>query len=178
MLEILHSQDSYRSYNMDHKSAGYILNHTLRQIYIPLERYYVSEKAESLWNAISSKRMVDFHYNDKAINEFEDISLPMYVGASKMPKEHRIVRKGESFSCREVFHEDHIIPISRITEALLRMKTPNDNEVMKVIQSIEICRMLKSEDRLVWIRSSRPYDEDAVIGTIYRSLGIVLKKMT
>ena len=61
--------------------CSYLLNQTIRQYQIPLERYYVSEKAQALWKRIKSNgARITWLYledlmskNDKYVIEVDDL---------------------------------------------------------------------------------------------------------
>lgn len=53
----------------------YLLGQMLRQIKLPLSKYYVSEAAYKLWHQITDDDMMNYWYNTKVIVKFDDIEL-------------------------------------------------------------------------------------------------------
>lgn len=81
----------------------------------------------------------------KKPNEYQ---VNLYKGASKNPfkKNHDLSAPNASFKYREVFHDEHIIPIDTIIREL-RENTPLDEDnVLRIVNKISICRMLKEEN--------------------------------
>jgi hypothetical protein len=90
-----------------------------------------------------------------------------YSGASKNALVESI---GKDFIFRDVFHDEHIIPIAVIIEELLKLKdseiTPE--KVAKIIDKICICRITKEEDRKITPRYKRSSDLSEAYETAYK----------
>jgi hypothetical protein len=177
LISIQKELESKNPYHIDHKCAKYLLNQTLRQLYLPQDRYYVSLKAFEKWKSITNESMLNHYYKSRITLEFEEQTLPFFVGNESKSRDPRQKKKGEHFLFREVFHDDHIIPVSVIANKLMELDNPNYDNVMSIISKMSICRMLKEEDRLVKIRSSRPFDENEIIQIIYKKKGIEIQKL-
>lgn len=176
LLKILQSEETQDHYRIEKKGSKYLLSQTLRQLNLPESRYYISEKAYEKWKEISDKNIFDYYYQSRVTNEFKDLTLPLYVGASKNSMGDRTIKKGATFTFRQVFHDDHIIPIKQIIIKLMELKTPNYDNVMPILKRIGICRMLKKEDRSIKNKSKRPFDEEKIINTIYQDSGITIMR--
>lgn len=136
--------DNYQIFN---HSANYILNQLLRQIKIPDKNWYISYKASILWKKITTDDIENYKYQSKVtMTNSERLEVITFKGNSnnKIPKP---LEKGGSFAYREVFHDEHIIPINVIIKELDKLTSPTYESVVDIISKIHICRILKSEDR-------------------------------
>lgn len=152
-------------------NTKYILNQTLRQITLPSKNIYISNKAHDLWKKISSKNIRDYNYKQKVECEnIDPIIVRTYKGSNLNPEKKLILQKGVKFVYNDVFHEDHIIPISQIVKRLCDLKKAekltNEN-ILKLLDSITVCKMLKDEDRNIHEKSKRPESINEIIEKIY-----------
>lgn len=157
-------------------NTKYILNQTLRQMTLPDDNIYISNKAYELWQKISPKNydIREVNYKQKVICENDEpIKVKVYKGSNSTPeKEELTLQKGVEFVYNDVFHEDHIIPVSQIIKKLCELEKANkltNENILKILNSITICKMLKSEDRDIHERSKRPQSTDEIIDRIYGS---------
>lgn len=156
-------------------SAHYILNQLLRQIKIPKENWYITYKADTLWKQLTTDEMDDYHYRKKVtLTRNEELSVATFKGNSKTPS-IRHLTKGDSFAFREVFHDEHIIPINIIIDQLLKLDSINYESVVGVLSKISICRMLKTEDRSIYNARKRSFDVNEVIETTYLKSNVYVK---
>lgn len=177
LIEIIQQEESKHPYNIDHRGAKYLLNQTIRQLWLPINRMYLSVEAEKLFTSLGFKEEEIFlHFSRmKIINKTDKVqTVNLYKGASSKPYDEKSLKKGESFLLREVFHDDHIIPITHIIEKLLTINEPNRENVFEVLRDISVCRMLKEEDRRL-SRTKRPYDEKFIIEKLYYDEDIRIK---
>ena len=156
-------------------NTKYILNQTLRQLTLPAENIYISNKAYELWQKLSPKNygIREVNYKQKVICEnIEPIKVKVYKGSNLNPEKELILQKGAEFIYNDVFHEDHIIPISQIVKKLCELekadRLTNEN-IFKILNSITVCKMLKDEDRDIHEKSKRPQSTDEIIDKIYGS---------
>jgi len=153
--------ENYKEKTLKLTNVAYLLNQILRQISVPADHYLISVKAQELWNKITDENMANHHYNTKVKckNKMLPIQLNSYNGASSTPTVITL-SAGSTFRYREIFHDDHIIPISKILHKLtwidLSDKEKAFDEIVNVLDMIYICRMLKDEDRSIYNRVSRP----------------------
>lgn len=156
-------------------SAKYILNQLLRQIKIPKENWYITYKADTLWQQLTSEKMDNYQYQKKVtLTRNEHLSVSTFKGNSKVPY-IRHLSIGDSFAFREVFHDEHIIPIHLIIKQLLKLGTPTYETVVEVLSKISVCRMLKTEDRSIYNSRKRDFDLSTVIETTYLKSGVYVK---
>lgn len=164
--------DNFQIWN---RSAKYILNQLLRQIKIPKENWYITYKADTLWQQLTTDRMDDYNYQKKVtLTRNEHLSVTTFKGNSNKPNV-RTLTKGDSFAFREVFHDEHIIPIKIIINELLKLDAPTYETVVEILSKISICRMLKTEDRSIYNSHKRNFDLATVIETTYLQSGVYVK---
>ena len=153
-------------------NPDYILGQLLRQYIICKDKFFLSKKAAELWNKISSKDIWMFSYRDKIVCEFDNIVwVKSYAGASSKFTLQKLC-KNNTFIFNDVFHDDHIVPISIIKKELFNLSDYTYENVSKVLDKICICRMLKEEDRKIKEKSKRFTDHIKVINEIYSKYNI------
>ena len=157
------------------KAAGYLLGQIIRQYNIPEDHYYISVAAENKWKELSNENIWDFVYRDSITCTSEvPVSVKKYKNNEKDPTKD-VIKNGENFIFRDIFHDEHIIPIRVIIENLLKLDTLTYENVEKILNQIYICRILKSEDRNIKPKSNRPFDFEIVKKQIYEPQNIILK---
>lgn len=177
LLSILRDEETRDPYTIDHGGAKYLLGQSLRQLWLPASQRYLSLEADKLYNQLSipEDQVFTLYYQMKVTNNSDNqVYVDLYKGASKTAHTHKLLNKGDSFVQREVFHDDHIIPIKHIIEKLQQIKILNRENVMDVIKDISICRMLKCEDRDI-TRTKRQYNEEHIIENLYLEKNIRIK---
>lgn len=168
--------------NENHIEAGnqklwgceYLLNQTIRQYEIPTDHYFVSEEAKKLWDHITSDNITDFYYQKKLTLDRVDgsVKLRCYTGNSKKYTEWT-PNKGDKLTYRDVFHDEHIVPVKVIIDELVKLPELNYETVTKVLDNIRVCKMLKSEDKKITNKYKRPLDYKKAIAENYTPNGIV-----
>lgn len=152
----------YRNDDYKLNACTYLLGQVLRQYSKNGGCIYVSEKAAEKWKLLSDREMNDYWYRNmvvcdgEAFNNSEEVEEYLYRGNSNTP-EKQCLKKGAKFSFREIFHDEHIIPIASIIEDLTNLKGDdlNYDNVAKVLGNLCLCRILKSEDRSIKSRYTR-----------------------
>ena len=156
-------------------SASYLLSQVIRQLKIPDENKFVSERALIEWNKLTNnsgeRELKKVQFRDKIISQGEG-EHRIYKG-NKMEPEAKAqeIKKSEKFVFNDIFHEEHIIPVSVIVEELLQLNNNSLNyeKVEEIIQKIVLCIMLKSENAKLnkVAKSKRPNNIDDVINKVY-----------
>lgn len=117
---------------------------------------------------------MDYHYRD--IVECDKLSgtikCNFYKGASKTGSPETL-SKGSKFVFRQVFHEDHIVPVSLIWEEM-RDNPMDKQSLKKLLDKMHICYLLKEEDRRIPTTKGRSLDFKVTIDKIYKPAGISL----
>ena len=151
-------------------NCNYLLNQILRNYDVPPERYHVSKAAKELWDSITDKNIRDYYYHQKVVNEkLDEVEIIEFKGSSKNGTK-RTMHKGDSFVYRDVFHNEHVIPISMIIDELVNLPNPDEYDALeKVLDKIHVCRMLKIEDRGIpsIYKNKRPDSFEEVIKEVY-----------
>ena len=157
--------------------ASYLLNQTLRQYNIPKSHYFISERAFELWNKISKDDILKYTYRDKVTkNTNGNVCVDKYKGSEKEPFQKQVIlARGDSFIYNDVFTDEHIVTVSDIIKELLKLTTYNYSSITNILDKMYICKMLKSEDRMIKNKSKRSTDYRKVINKDYLSVGIRLK---
>ena len=157
------------------KAAGYLLGQIVRQYNIPEDHYYISVAAENKWKELSNENIWDFVYRDSITCTSEvPICVEKYKNNEKTATNAEII-KGQNFIFRDIFHDEHIIPIRIIIENLINLEELSYQSVEKVLSNIYVCRILKWEDRKIKPKSNRPFDFELVKKQIYEPEDIILK---
>lgn len=155
-------------------NSKYLLNQVIRQYSQPNKYFYVSEKASALWNKITTKKIMDFFYHDKVELDLADgsIALKCYTGNSNSYTEWT-PKKGDKLTYRDVFHDEHIVPIKVIINELINLEVLDYKNVKNVLGKIRICKMLKEEDKMIGNKSNRSLDYIEAFKENYAPAGIV-----
>lgn len=157
------------------KDADYLLNQLLRALVIDADHYFISNAALELWNKLTDKCITDFYYNEVIVCEKANgVKVKKYTGNKKEFREDSI-NAGGKIHFNDVFHLDHIVPISRIVKQLKELpddKLTNEN-INEILSKIYICRMTKEEDRRIKEKSRRNGDY-RVIYNMYKRYDIII----
>lgn len=157
------------------KAAGYLLGQIIRQYEVPEDHYYISVAAENKWNELSNENIWDFVYRDSiTCTSNIPVSVKKYKNNEKTANETE-VKKGDHFIFRDIFHDEHIVPIKIIIDNLLKLEEITYQNVENILDKIYVCRILKFEDRKIKQKSNRPFDFELAKKQIYEPLDIILK---
>ena len=147
-------------------SAYYLLNQILRQYYIDDNHVLISKKAQELWEKIAVEPNIKrFNYRNTFTAKV-NIDIDMYYGAKKEGV-LTSVKKGQKVIWNKIFHDEHTIPVNIIIKELCSLDNLNYESVLKVLDKIYICKMLKEEDRKIIQKSDRPSNVIEVVEKIY-----------
>ena len=104
--------------NGDCRASGlkYLIGQMIRQYEVSKSNCHVSQAAMNRWNEIATDPHIEtYHYRDNV--KCDCLSVPkkynVYKGASKLGVT-RTLNRGSVIQFREMFHEDHVIPVSLI----------------------------------------------------------------
>lgn len=147
-------------------NTNYLLNQILRQYDIDDDHILVSKKARALWTEIAEKEDIRKVNYRKTFEAKIDKEINMYFGAKKSG-EPTWIKKGQKVIWNNIFHDEHAIPINVIIKELCSLEPLNYENVLKVLDKIYICKMLKEEDRNIKLKSNRPADIIEVVEKIY-----------
>lgn len=156
--------------------CAYLLNQMIRQYQLPPNHYFVSEKAQLLWEQISSDSIFNYSYRDKVTkNTHGDIVIDKFRGSERTPYITTTISQGDKFVFNDVFTDEHIVTVNNIIEELLALAEYDYASIEKVLNKIYICKMLKSEDHAITRKKNRPIDYREVIAFDYADADIKVK---
>lgn len=150
--------------------AKYLLGQILRQYRIDNNHIFVSVAADKFWKEITNEEMYKYNYTMRVPVHYE-CKLDLYKGTASKPFETKKLHKSnDTFQYRQVFHDEHVIPIADIIENLIKLKDLNYENVQKILDNIYMCRMLKSENIELnkGNRNKREWDVKKTIEEIYK----------
>jgi hypothetical protein len=153
-------------------SCMYLLNQTIRQVKLDETHYTISKKAKELWNEIieDGEGYKNFFYNE-IITIKKDSEIDLYKGNEKKPYSRDKLKANSKISYNKIFHNEHTIPVSTIIDEILKTDLSIE-KINEVIGKISICRMLKSEDRLLKTTRKRVFDLKTIYNNEYNEAGI------
>ena len=140
-------------------SDRYLLNQSLRRYGLENDKFFISVKAQELWDILfNDKNIMNYEYNDKieVDNQPNDnVIIWKFSGSSNTPQDTYEVLAGQKIQYNDIFHDEHVVPIDDIIEELVKIENVDYNEetykkVAIVLDKIYICKMLKSEDRRIF----------------------------
>lgn len=150
----------------------YLLNQTLRELDFGEDHYIISKKAQETWSKITDQPIQNYHYETRVLFEKDaPLDVLVYKGNANEGTP-RTLHKGDKFTYRSVFHDEHIVSIEVIIDHLLALPELTPDSVFTVINQIHLCRLLKGEDRLIGKKYDRDYDYRKVLSGLYREAGI------
>lgn len=161
------ASDKYNAECINLWSPRYLLGQILRQI--PVTKKHVSDAAQELWDQLTDEDIWKYNYQDKVQVPVKNqkTEVNRYSGASNNASTGSV---GKDFIFRDVFHDEHIIPIAVIINELLELKdseiTPE--KVAEIIDKICICRITKGEDRKISPRYKRSSNLSEAYETAYK----------
>lgn len=136
--------------------CSYLLNQTIRQYEIPKDHVLVSKKAKELWEQLSTKSIFDYRYKDQIKKDTDgETTISLYRGAEKNPYSKKTISKGDTFTYKDVFTDEHTITVSDIIKGLSVLEDPNPEYVKEILDKVYICKMLKAEDRSIQAKKHR-----------------------
>lgn len=154
--------------NRELRSLNYLIGQVIRQYDIPMSNVHVSGGAASLWNKLTSANMNDYWYKESVVcdNLLGQITCLFYKGSVKVG-ESAPIHKGDTFCFNDLFHVDHVVPVSIIKQELLNLDVVDYSSVMNVLNKMHLCKILKEEDRKLGRIKDRTSDYQETINTVY-----------
>ena len=142
--------------------VDYLLGQIIRQIDVPAERKHLSIRAIEKWKELGLKEADIWNYNYQDwISCNTSASVNKYKGASKNGESVNVANNG-GFKFRDVFHDEHTVPIHDILEELFNIPKEQltHEKISEILDKIHICRILKSEDREIRPKYNRGCELD------------------
>jgi hypothetical protein len=155
--------------------CSYLLNQTIRQYQFSKNHYFVSKKAQELWDKISTDSIFNYTYRDTVTKNIdEEVEIEKFRGGEGTPYATTIISRGDKFIYKDVFTDEHIVTVSDIIEELLNLPEYDYASIKNILDKIYICKMLKSEDRAIENKKKRSLDYREVVVFDYKKAGIEL----
>ena len=122
--------------------------------------------------------ITDYYYREVlTIQNDLNEEVGLYKGADSKPSSFVEIRRGNKFIFNDIFHLEHMIPIHVIKEQLLALDSESltKKNVEQILSKMYVCRMLKSEDRLIdsAYKKNRPFDLNRILKEVYTKIEIV-----
>lgn len=164
--------------------AYYLLGQTVRNLWNREGHKLISKKAQELWNSLEvGEPIFDYWYQKRVYyKNVTPVPVKGYIGANGKPAwetELKFNQKGDSFPFRQVFHIEHIVPVSVIIEQLMSLDLTEDKTIIykkmdSILNKIYVCYITKEEDRALnrISKSKRSDNYLEVISNEYRAAGI------
>ena len=143
--DISHGKEQWVN-SFDREGIENLLGQAIRQLWIPINHYYVSKAARDWWNEYAEGDIFDHFYRKRVVVK-KTVEIEKYVGNANKATTKGTYEKGQSFPYRCFFHDEHIVPVCTIRDELLRLADPMESNVDAILDKIRICKMLKREDR-------------------------------
>ena len=179
LLEGIKSQNRLIVHNKDKEmvlnGCAYLLNQTIRQYQVPQSHYFVSKKAQELWNQISTDSIFNYTYQNKVTKNIDGtVIIEKFRGGERNPYATTSISRRDKFTYKDVFTDEHIVTVSNIIDELLALPVYDYTSIEKILNKIYICKMLKHEDRSIANKKDRSTDYREVIIFDYRNADIFL----
>ena len=157
----------------DKASLRYLLGQSIRHFQIPLSNRHISVASDIRWKELSTKKIENFHYRDTVVcdNLKTAKSFLLFNGAHSNGVQTTLSRNSK-FIFRQMFHEDHVIPVSMILEDLTNLPIINRCSIENILNKMHLCIILKEEDRKIGRTRGRSLDYDKTIANVYIPNGI------
>lgn len=176
LLDAYHALSAQSNKNeTDLNALRYLIGQSIRQYDIPLENHHVSQAALVRWKCLSKDKIEKYHYRDqvKCDNLSKPTRFKLFKGASKNGTYRRLV-PNNYFIFRDMFHEDHVIPVSLILNAMVSLNPISRTSIEELLNSMHLCVLLKDEDRHIGKTSGRTLNFKDIIKNVYNANGITL----
>lgn len=159
----------------DAKALRYLMGQIIRQYDIPKTHWHISEGAKLRWTMLNGGNIKDYHYQDTVTCEklHTPITYELFIGAQKTGTQTTL-SNGSAFPFRQMFHEDHVIPVSLILDELAKLNYINETTIQGILNQMHLCVILKEEDRKIGRTKGRSLCFASTIQNTYTPAGVIL----
>lgn len=161
-------------------SLRYLLGQSIRHYDVPEENYHISQAAKDRWDELSNDCIRNYWYRKqvKCNNLKFAKSYKLYKGSTNTGTPTSL-NLGESFEFRQMFHEEHTIPVSLVMNALTNNpKISTKKDIEELLDSMHISILLKDEDRAINAKFGTTNKRSLIfsdnVKNIYNKCGITL----
>ena len=158
----------------------YLIGQSIRQYDVPEENYHISQAAKDRWEELSNDCIRNYWYRKqvKCNNLKFAKNYKLYTGSTSagIPT---LLNPGESFAFRQMFHEEHTIPVSLVMNELTNNpKISTKKDIEELLDSMHISILLKDEDRAINAKFGTTNKRSLIfsdnVKKIYNNCGITL----
>ena len=164
----------------DIESLSYLLGQSIRQYDIPKENFHISEGAKKRWEELSDDKIENYWYHKRVkCNKLKSSKSYLFYKGSENKGIETVLNPGDFFTFRNMFHEEHIIPVSLIKDKMINnTNSVTESTIRELLDSMHMCIILKEEDRDInhnlGKTANRTDDFKKNVENIYDKRGIIL----
>lgn len=156
-------------------SLRYLLGQSIRQYDISPNNCHITQAAKERWDEISNDNIKKYQYRDVVVCNNLQVPTPfkLFIGANGRGNPTTL-RSGSTFVFRQMFHEDHVIPVSLILNEMITKRIVDRQEIKNLLDMMHLCILLKEEDRIIGRTKGRTIDYWANVKNVYNPNGILI----
>ena len=116
-----------------------MLRDVIRKFKVDRDHVYISNNAQKLWNNIMVKNdMYNYQYTDRIIcTKKSDSKVKLYKSNENKPFSTTTLSLGNEYKYNNIFHDDHMIPLSVLINRLTSYDRINEKEVNEVLKNLD-----------------------------------------
>lgn len=154
----------------------YLIGQTIRAYNVARNQVHISREAWNLWNSLTSADINDFFYRESFDCDRVQAQrkIELYKGAERKPSSSIFVKNCDSLIFRNVFHLDHIVPVSLIEDEILKLSDPTKEDIKIILDKMHLCRVLKSENTELGRTKGRGLDWQENVKNVYNAKGVYI----
>jgi len=159
----------------DLEGLRYLLGQIIRQYDIPKDNCHISKAAYARWTELSVDKIEKFHYRDVVIcNNLKVAKEYLLFKGANSKGDRTELTQNRTFVFRQMFHEDHVIPVSLIIKEMANLSVVDKSSIRMILEGMHICILLKEEDRNIGRTRNRSLNFEENIKNVYTPSGIDL----
>ena len=164
----------------DIDSLRYLLGQSIRQYDVPEENYHISQAAKNRWDELTNDCIRNYWYRKQVKCDKLTAAkwYKLYKGSTNAGTP-ALRNPGETFEFRQMFHEEHTIPVSLIMNELTNnSKISTMKDIKELLDSMHVSILLKDEDRAINAKFGKTNGRSLIfsdnVKNIYNKCGITL----
>lgn len=159
----------------DLEGLRYLLGQIIRQYDIPKDNCHISKAAYARWTELSVDKIENFHYRDVVIcNNLKVAKEYLLFKGANSKGDVTEIKPNSTFVFRQMFHEDHVIPVSLIIKEMANLAVVDKTSIRMILEGMHICILLKEEDRNISRTRNRSLNFEENLNNVYSPSGIEL----
>lgn len=153
----------------------YLLGQSIRQYNISPNKRHISQAAKGRWDEISKDNIKKYQYRDVVV--CNNLKVPtqykLFIGANGKGNPTTL-NPNTTFVFRQMFHEDHVIPVSLVLNEMITNRIVKRQEIKNLLDMMHLCVILKEEDRMIGRTRNRTLDYLKNVKNVYNPKGIMV----